>query len=175
MSFISLILSDYNKYKKYGSNIITIIFLTQGFWATVQYRCSNFIFINVKNKLLRKLFLIPFVFWQKIIEIITGISIPYSSTIGHSFYIGHFGNIILNSSVVIGNNCNISQGVTIGVSGIGENVYMGANAVIVGKSHIGNHVLVAACSLVNRNIYDNSIAIGVPAVVVSNKGSEGYI
>ena len=75
---------------------------------------------------------------QKGIEIITGISIPASAEIGHSFYTGHFGGIILNAKTVVGNNCNISQGVTIGDSGTeerrgvpqtGNNVYIGTNTI----------------------------------------------
>jgi serine O-acetyltransferase len=123
-------------------------------------------------------------FWQKAIEIVTGISIPPSVKIGHSFYIGHFGSIIINSNAIIGANCNISQGVTIGVSGqgdkrgvpiIGNEVYIGANSVIAGKISIGNNVLIGACSMVNKSLLDNSVAIGVPALVISQKGSKGYI
>ena len=122
--------------------------------------------------------------WQKWIEILTGISIPASVTIGHSFYIGHFGGIILNAQTVIGNNCNISQGVTIGVSGlgaqrgvpvIGNNVYIGANAVVAGKIQIEDNVLIGACSLVNSNAEKDAVLLGVPAVKVSNKGSRQYI
>jgi len=114
----------------------------------------------------------------------TGISIPASAQIGHSFYIAHFGGIILNSNTVIGNNCNISQGVTIGVSGLGEkrgvpvigdNVYVGANAVIAGKIKVSDNSLIGACSLVSSDVPENGVVVGVPAVVVSDKSSKGYI
>ena len=114
----------------------------------------------------------------------TGISIPASAQIGKSFYIGHFGGIILNAKTIIGDNCNISQGVTIGISGldenrgvpvIGNNVYVGANAVLAGKISIGNDVLIGACSLVNKSFPDFSIIGGVPAKIISDKGSIGYI
>lgn len=184
MSTLSLIQSDYKKYKKYGSNGLTIIFLTQGFWATFQYRIANSIHRRITIQPFRILFLIPMFIWQKIIEITTGISIPGSVTIGHSFYIAHFGNIILNSKTIIGNNCNFSQGVTIGVSGtdfkrgvpkIGDNVYIGANSVVAGKIVIGNNVLIGACSLVTIDLHNDAIAIGVPAKIISDKSSKGYI
>lgn len=183
MSFITRIASDYKKYKKYGGNFITIFFFTQGFWAIFQYRIAHFCY-ELKIPVLKQLLLLLCLVWQKIIEITTGISIPASVEIGHSFYIGHFGGIILNAKTIIGNNCNISQGVTIGVSGIGEkrgvpvignNVYIGANAVLAGKIIVGDNVLVAACSLLTTNAENNSVIIGVPAVKVSEKGSEGYI
>ena len=121
---------------------------------------------------------------QKWIEIITGISLPYSAKIGSHFYIGHFGNIIINPKVVIGNNCNISQGVTIGVNGrgdargtpiLGDNVYIGANAVIVGNIVIGDNAVIGANSLVIENIKEYTTVLGVPAKEINTNGSKGYI
>jgi serine O-acetyltransferase len=179
-----MILSDYNKYKKYGGNFISIFFLTQGFWAIFQYRVANMVYRKIKIPVLRQFILFLCLLWQKGIEILTGISIPASAKIGHSFYIGHFGGIILNAKTVIGNNCNISQGVTIGVSGrdekrgvpfIGNNVYIGANSVIVGKIIIEDNALIGACSLVTSDVKNSEVVMGTPAIVISNKGSKGYV
>jgi serine O-acetyltransferase len=184
MNLLQLILSDYSKHKKYGGHFLGIVFFTQGFWAVFQYRLAHFCYWKIKWQPFRLLFLMLFLLWQKVIEIITGISIPASARIGHSFYIGHFGGIIINANAVIGNNCNISQGVTIGVSGrgekrgsptIGDKVYVGANAVVSGNITIGNEVLIGACSLVNKSFPDNSVVLGVPAIIISQKGSKGYI
>jgi serine O-acetyltransferase len=184
MTLLHLIKSDYNKYRKYGGNFVSILFFTQGFWAIFQYRVANFIYNNIKIIGIRQILLFVCLLWQKTIEILTGISIPASVKIGSSFYIGHFGGIILNSKTVIGNNCNISQGVTIGVSGtadrrgvpvIGDDVYFGANAVTVGKITIGNNILIGANSFVNSDVNDNGVVLGVPAIRISDKGSEGYI
>ncbi|MEW5676287.1 serine acetyltransferase [Flavobacterium enshiense] len=184
MTSLQLLQSDYKKYKKYGGNFISIVFFTQGFWAIFQYRTANFIYRKVKIPVIRQFLLLLCLIWQKLIETITGISIPASATIGRSFYIGHFGGIIFNAKTHIGDNCNVSQGVTIGVSGLGErrgvpvignNVYIGANAVVAGKITIGNNVVVGACSLVTSDVQENNVVLGVPAAVVSNKGSEGYI
>jgi serine O-acetyltransferase len=184
MNLFQLIKSDYKKYKKYGGNFFSIVFFTQGFWATFQHRIAHYIYARIKWKIFRFPLLFLALLWQKWIEIITGISIPYSVKIGHSFYVGHFGGIIINSNSIIGNNCNISQGVTIGVSGIdkkrgtpilGDEVYIGANAVIAGKINIGNNVLIGACSMVKDSFPNNVAVLGVPAVIISNRGSEGYI
>lgn len=184
MNLFQLIYSDYRKYKKYGGNFLSIIFLTQGFWATFQYRIANAVFVNIRIPIIRQLLLFITLLWQKVIEISTGISIPASAKIGHSFYIGHFGGIIFNAKSIIGNNCNISQGVTIGVSGIGEkrgvpvignNVYIGVNSVIAGDIHVGDNVLIGSCSLITGSVAENSVMLGVPAIQVSSKGSEGYI
>ena len=184
MNLYQLIKSDYSKYKKYGGNFFGIVFFTQGFWAIFQYRIAHYIYIKIKWKIFRFPLLLLILLWQKWIEIIAGISIPYSAKIGNSFYIGHFGGIIINSNTVIGNNCNISQGVTIGVSGLGENrgvpvlgneVYVGANTVIAGKIIIGNNVLIGACSMVKDSFPDHAVVSGVPATIISHKGSKGYI
>ncbi len=183
MQVIELLLSDYKKYKKYGGNFISILFFTQGFWAVLQYRLAHSVY-KMKVPLVKQVLQIICLIWQKNIEIVTGISIPSSVSIGHSFYIGHFGGIILNAKTIIGNNCNLSQGVTIGVSGLADkrgvpilknNVYIGANAVLVGKIIIEDNVLVGACSLVNSSAEKNAVLLGVPAIKVSDKGSEGYI
>ena len=183
MNWLSLIKSDYKKYKKYGGNFFSIVFFTQGFWAVFQYRLAYNVYkmrIPIVKQLLQFICLI----WQKIIEIVTGISIPASAQIGHSFYIGHFGGIILNAKTIIGNNCNLAQGVTIGVSGlnenrgvpiIGNNVYVGVNSVIAGKITIGNNVLIGSSSLVTSNVEDNAVMLGVPATKISNQGSREYI
>ena len=184
MTFFQLIASDYRKYKKYGGHFISIVFFTQGFWAIFQYRFASYIYIGIHIPIVRQVLLFLCLVGQKIIEIITGISIPASARIGHSFYIGHYGGIIINGSALIGTNCNISQGVTIGISGqgerrgvptIGNDVYIGANSVVAGRISIGNNVLIGACSLVNRSLSDFDVALGVPAVIVSQNGSKGYI
>jgi serine O-acetyltransferase len=84
----------------------------------------------------------------------------------------------------VGADCCISQGVTIGVSGRGEKrgvpvirdrVYLGVNAVIVGKIDVGDDVVVGANSLVNRDVPPHTTVVGVPAVIVSQNGSEEYL
>lgn len=183
MSFITHIASDYKKYKKYGGNFFTIVFFTQGFWAIAQYRLAHSVY-KMRFPIVKQLLQLLMLLWQKVIEITTGISIPASAEIGHSFYIGHFGGIILNAKTIIGNNCNISQGVTIGVSGqgekrgvpvIGNDVYIGANAVVAGKISIQNNAVIGACSLVTTDVEQNAVMLGVPAVKISEKGSNGYL
>lgn len=113
-----------------------------------------------------------------------GISIPPGVSIGPGFYIGHFGGIVINKGVVIGKNCNISHGVTIGqrnrgeykgCPAIGDNVYIGPGAVIVGAIRIGNNVAIGANAVVTKDLPDSAVAVGVPAKVISHAGSTGYI
>tara|TARA_B100000953_G_scaffold298573_1_gene295727 strand:+ start:405 stop:944 length:540 start_codon:yes stop_codon:yes gene_type:complete len=179
-----MIRSDYRKYKRYGGNFIGIVFLTQAFWAIIQFRVASFVYNEVKIFGVRHLLLGICLIWQKLIEVTTGISLPASVIIGRSFYIGHFGNIFIHPNCCIGNNCNISQGVTIGISGrgvergvptLGDNVYVGCNSTIVGKIVIGDNCVIGANSLVNRSVIENQTVLGVPAQVISSKNSSEYI
>lgn len=113
-----------------------------------------------------------------------GIDIYPATKIRSGFYIGHSGGIVVNVNSVIGKNCNISQGVTIGVSNrgdnmgsptIGDNVFIGPGAKIIGGIKIGNNVAIGANAVVTKDVPDNSVVAGIPAKVISNKGSEGYI
>ncbi|CEQ09953.1 serine acetyltransferase [Paraclostridium sordellii] len=113
-----------------------------------------------------------------------GISIPYQTQIGYGLQIGHFGGIIINNNAVIGNNLNISQGVTIGQVNrgknkgypvIGNNVYIGPGAKIIGSVKIGNNVAVGANAVVTKDIPDNAVVVGIPAKIISYDGSVGYV
>lgn len=113
-----------------------------------------------------------------------GIEISPKTEIGTGFYIGHFGGIIVNSEAKIGKNCNISHGVTIGlanrgtnkgVATIGENVYIGPGAKIVGAVKIGDNVAIGSNCVVTKDIPNNAVVVGVPGKVISFNGSSGYI
>ena len=113
------------------------------------------------------------------------IQIPASTKIGEGLYIAHFGRIIINSKAVLGKNINIYTGVTIGhekrgkrvgVPTIGDNCWIGTNAVVVGNITIGSDVLIAPLSFVNFDVPDHSIVIGNPAKIISRENAtEGYI
>jgi serine O-acetyltransferase len=110
-----------------------------------------------------------------------GIEISRSTQIGPGFYIGHFGGITISGLARIGKNVNISQLVTIGVSGqgehrgaptIGDDVYIAPGAKIFGKIHVGNNVKIGANAVVHRDIPDNAIVVLDPGYqIISFKGN----
>lgn len=113
-----------------------------------------------------------------------GIDIPYEIHIGSGFLIGHFGGIVVNYRAEIGKNCNISHDVTIGKSNrgdragvpvIGDNVYIGPGAKIIGKIKVGNNVAIGANCVVTKDVPDHAVLVGVPARIVSMQGSAGYV
>jgi serine O-acetyltransferase len=100
-------------------------------------------------------------------------------------HIAHFGTIVVNKATVMGKNCNLSHGVTIGQANrgekkgvplIGDFVWIGTGAVVVGNVTIGSNVLIAPNTYVNMDVPDNSIVIGNPAKIISRENpTEGYI
>jgi serine O-acetyltransferase len=113
-----------------------------------------------------------------------GISIAYNTQIGPGLYIGHFGGIVLNDEVVIGSDCNINHGVTLGVKYggknpgvpvIGDRVYLGPGCAVIGGIRLGNDVAVGANAVVVESVPDSGVVVGVPARLVSAKGSFEYV
>jgi serine O-acetyltransferase len=177
--------ADIRRYSEKSGRPAWVDFLiAQGLWALLQYRLAHAVYKSRLPGWIKKILLVFFMLWQKWIEVVAGICLPYAAEIGAGFYIGHFGQIILHPNVVLGQNCNIAQGVSLAVSGrgeyrgtpvIGDRVYIAANATVAGKITVGNDVVIGANSLVNRDVPEHCTVVGVPAVVVSDKGSEGYI
>lgn len=109
-----------------------------------------------------------------------GLQIFPGTKIGYGFYIGHGIGIVINPTAEIGNNCNISQFVTIGANHgkaaiIGDNVYIGPSVCIVENVHIGNNVTIGAGAVVVKDVPDNATVAGVPAKVISYKTPARYI
>ena len=113
-----------------------------------------------------------------------GIDIPPHTKIVSGLYIGHFGCIRVSPNVIIGKNCNVSPWIAIGQVNrgvrkgwpvIGDNVYIGRGAKIIGNITIGNNVAIGANCVVTLDIPDNAVVVGIPGKVISYKGSEGYI
>lgn len=115
----------------------------------------------------------------------TKIQIPARTQIGEGFYIGHLGCIVINPEAKLGKNINVATGVTIGMENrgkrkgaptIGDDCWIGTNAVIVGNVKIGSDVLIAPLSYVNFDVPDHSIVIGNPGKIIPKEGAtEDYI
>jgi serine O-acetyltransferase len=161
------------------------IVLTQGIWVLVVYRAGSWCVRNAGNYGRLPRFALPFLTAvQKMVEMATGIDIPFQARIGRGLYIGHFGQIILSTRTVMGEFCNISQGVTIGQAGRGENVhvpvigdrvYIAPGAKLFGKLTIGNDVAIGANAVVTKDLPDNAVAVGIPARVINLNSSGDFI
>lgn len=113
-----------------------------------------------------------------------GLDISPVTRIGHGLYIGHFGGVVISPYAVLGANINIAQGVTIGATSRGEKkgaptledrVWVGANAIIVGKVTIGREALIGPGAYVNFDVPSRAVVLGNPGKIISDSGTAGYI
>lgn len=177
--------ADIDRYLKPGSMPWFLVLLgTKGLWVTTQYRCSRWVHLHCHITGLRLALKIFCFLWQKIIEILTGAEVANRARIGAGLLLTHTSGIVVHVDAVIGETCNLSQQVTIGIGGrganrgtpvIGDRVFIGPGAKVFGPITIGNDVAVGANAVVNCDLPDNAVAVGVPAKIVSYKGSQDYI
>jgi serine O-acetyltransferase len=111
----------------------------QGFWVMLVYRFGRWRY-TVRPVLLRKFFSIIYRCLYKLVQIVTGVELPCEAVVGRNFVIDHFGGIIISGWARFGDNCRVR-------SGIGNNVLIGANAVVM------------------QDVPDDCIAVGIPAIV----------
>jgi serine O-acetyltransferase len=128
---------------------------------------------GVRPAIVRKVFSLIYKVLYKFVQIVAGIELPCEVTLGRNFIIDHFGGIIISGYASFGDNCRIRNGVVVGVRRVGDttapmignNVDIGAGAKLLGPIRIGDNVLIGANAVVLCDVPDNSVAIGVPAVV----------
>lgn len=147
-------------------------FGAQGFWALVVYRFGRWRY-GVRPAPLRKLCSLVYRVLYKLVQIVTGIELPCEVELGRNFVIDHFGGIVVSGYARFGDNCRIRNGVVVGLARaddpcapvIGDNVDIGAGAKVLGRIRVGNNVMIGANAVVTRDVPDDCIAVGVPAVV----------
>lgn len=123
--------------------------------------------------------------FYRVIASSRGLEISSSTKIGGGLYLGHVYNITINVNAIIGRNCNLHKGIVIGQQNrgklkgtptIGNNVWIGINAAIVGKITIGDDVLIAPNAFVNCDIPSHSVVFGNPCIIKHRDyATEGYI
>ena len=116
-------------------------------------------------------------FFDIMVRVIFSCDIPASVQMGKNGQLPHFGlGIVIHPRSVIGDNFKIYQNVTIGFRKnmgppiLGDNVYIGSGACILGDVKIGNNVTIGANAVVLCDIPDNCVAVGVPATFKMRKG-----
>ena len=150
---------------------IEVLLLSSGVHAILAYRVAH------------KLYLSKHYFSARLISqaarAATGIEIHPGATIGKGFFIDHGMGVVIGETTIIGDNCSIYQGVTLGGTGkdvgkrhptLGNNVMVGAGAKVLGPFTIGDNTKIAAGAVVLKEIPDDSTAVGVPARVVRQQG-----
>jgi len=154
--------------------------LSLGFWALLVYRFGHARFV-IRNRLLRLPWTIVYIALNKLVEIVCGISIGATATIGRRFVIEHHGCIVIHGAARIGDDCLIRHGVTLGNAGghdplgapvLGNRVDVGAGAKIIGRIKIGDDVLIGANAVVVKDVPDNSVVGGIPARILKSRSPQ---
>lgn len=144
----------------------------QGLWVMVVYRFGRWRY-GIQNRWLRLPFSILYKILKLLSQILTGIDLPCEVTVGRRFKIEHFGDIIISGDTVFGDDVVIRNGVTVGLKRtnergapvIGNRVDIGAGAKVLGSIRIGDNVAIGANAVVLQDVPPNSLAIGVPAQI----------
>ena len=147
--------------------------LYSGFHAILAYR--------VAHKLYEKEHYTPARFVSQSARFLTGIEIHPGAQIGKGLFIDHGSGVVIGETTIIGDNCTLYQGVTLGGTGkdtgkrhptLGDNVMVGAGAKVLGNFTVGSGSKIAAGAVVLGPVPENSTAVGIPAHVVRREGKK---
>ena len=148
-------------------NIIHVILLYQGFHILIFHRIGHF-FYNIKLYFIARLI-------SQIGRFLTGIEIHPGAQIGNRLFIDHGMGVVIGETAIIGNDCTIFHGSTLGGTGkdvnkrhptLKNNVIVGCGAQLLGNITIGNNVKIGANAIVLSDIPDNSTVVGEKSRVI---------
>jgi serine O-acetyltransferase len=155
-----------------------------GFLALCVYRYGRWQ-RELRPVLLRLPFRVLYTPLEFMVHVLFGIRLSPNADIGAGFHVAHFGGIIVRGD--IGENCSIAQGVTIGAKGagrsagfpvLGDRVYVGAGAMVIGDVVVGDDVVIGANTVVVRDIPDGArVVSAAPRILpprVNASGSEHF-
>jgi serine O-acetyltransferase len=112
---------------------------------------------------------------HKLTETLTGISISPRAEFGPGLRINHFGGIIVGPGVVAGENCSLSQDVTLGdhrgSPRMGACIYVAPGAKVFGPIVVGDHVAIGANAVVNEDVPSYSTAVAGHATILGGRGN----
>jgi serine O-acetyltransferase len=135
-----------------------------GFHALIGYRISHALW-RMKLKLVAR-------FVSALVRLLTGIEIHPAATIGDFFFIDHGAGVVVGETAIIGDRVTLYQGVTLGGMTLdkgkrhptlGNDVVVGAGAVVLGPITIGDRVRIGANAVVLKDVADDAVMVGIPA------------
>lgn len=147
-------------------NILTVILLYPGFHVLVWHKINHFLYKKHLYFISRLL--------SQLARFLTGIEIHPGAVIGRRLFIDHGMGIVIGETSIIGDDCTIYHGVTLGGTGkekkkrhptLKNNIIVGCGAKVLGNIVISDNVKIGANSVVLKDVPKNSIVVGIPGVV----------
>jgi serine O-acetyltransferase len=165
--------ADVARYRAKGSHGKEL-WLNPAIWAIGCYRLGNWLNFARPFALIRIPLKLIFFIANKFCEVFMEMCIDPQASIGEGLYISHIGGVHINPQAVLGRNCDVAHRVTIGASAmgrqgapiLGDDVYVGTGATLVGKIRVGNGAKIAANTLVMSNIPEGATVMGVPGRII---------
>ena len=155
-------------------NVFEILTCYSGVQAVIFYRLTHFLWRYKLRWIAR--------FISTLARWITGIEIHPGAVIGRRFFIDHGMGVVIGETAIIGDDCMLYHGVTLGGTTwdkvkrhptLKNGVVIGAGAKILGPITLGNNVRVGSNSVVVRSINDNETVVGIPGRIVKKKAEDG--
>jgi serine O-acetyltransferase len=152
-------------------NSLEVLFLYQGVHALIWHRFAHWFYCH-------KLFFIARLISQ-MARFFTLIEIHPGAVMGHGILIDHGCGVVIGETAIVGDNCTIYQGVTLGGVGLnkgkrhptlGSNVTVGAGAKILGSFQVGDNCTIAANAVLLNPLENNVTAVGIPARPIKISG-----
>lgn len=156
-----------------AKSFLEIVLLYQGLHALVAYRVAHF-FYKMHLFFLARLI-------SQLSRFTTGIEIHPGARIGKNLFIDHGMGVVVGETSIIGDNVLLYQGVTLGGTGlekgkrhptIGNNVVIGTGANVLGNITIGDNSYIGANAVVIRDVPPNSTVVGVPGRITKQDGKK---
>ena len=147
-------------------NILTVILLYPGFHVLVWHKINHFLYNKHLHFISRLL--------SQLARFLTGIEIHPGAVIGRRLFIDHGMGIVIGETSIIGDDCTIYHGVTLGGTGkekkkrhptLKNNIIVGCGAKVLGNIVISDNVKIGANSVVLKDVPKNSTVVGIPGVV----------
>ena len=156
-----------------AKSFLEVLLLYQGLHAIISHRIARFFYR------LRLFFLARLI--SQFSRFMTGIEIHPGAKIGKSFFIDHGMGVVIGETAIIGDGVLLYQGVTLGGTGlekgkrhptIGNNVVIGTGAKILGNITVGDNSYIGANAVVIKDVPPNSTVVGVPGRITKQDGKK---